>query len=51
MPDIVIRISCHEDDLDWLRNKCVPAVENEVVEQEDRLDRPNEVEVSWEVED
>jgi len=36
-----------ESDLDWLRAKCVPVVENEVLENEERLDS-EAVDVSWE---
>lgn len=48
---LVIRVDCDEDDFDWLRNKCVPAVESacDESEEEGRLDGP--FEVSWEQED
>lgn len=49
---IIIRIECTDaSDLDWLRAKCVPAVE-EIVEEnieEARLD--GEVSVTWEYQD
>jgi len=39
----------NETDAEWLRNKCLPVVENEVEEAQDeeRLDS-KKVEVSWE---
>jgi len=45
---LVITVDCDEDDFDWLRNKCVPAVESAVEEakEEGRLD--GLAEVSWE---
>jgi hypothetical protein len=40
-----------ESDLDWLRERCVPAVENAVdqAQEEGRLDSTS-VEVTWDVE-
>jgi hypothetical protein len=50
MKAIVITIeSTDESDLPWLRDKCVPAVEEIVLEQEDRLD--GTATVYWEFED
>lgn len=43
-----ITIDCHDDDFDWLRNKIMPVVENEIEEQKPRLDHPELVEVAWE---
>lgn len=54
MPSLVIYVECtDESDIDWVRGKLVPMVENAVEDPDmdivDRLD--GEVEVSWEVED
>lgn len=50
MPNLVIRVECSDpSDLDWLRTRCVSAVEEEVEEQSERMD--GEVEVTWEIED
>lgn len=50
MTSLVIRIELtDETDLDWIRAKVMPVVEETVEEQEDRLD--GKAEVSWEVED
>lgn len=49
---LVINVEMNdESDLDWLRARCVPAVENAVEEAQDeaRLDSTN-VEVTWDVE-
>lgn len=52
MTALLIRVDCDdESDLDWLRHRCVAAVEDvvETNREEERLD--GEVVVSWEVED
>ena len=52
MPNLVIRVECDDpSDLEWLRNRCHGAVEDEVetAREENRLD--GKVEVSWEIED
>lgn len=47
---LLIRVELTDDsDLDWIRNKAVPAVEEAVEENRDRLD--GQAEVSWDVED
>jgi hypothetical protein len=48
---LIIYIECEDDDVDWLRSKCVPAVENEVDEAAERLDNPDVVDVSWDIVD
>ena len=46
---LVIRVDMTDDnDFGWLRDRCVPAVENEVEESLERLD--GDAEVSWEEE-
>ncbi len=50
MTTLIISIELSDDsDLDWIRAKAVPAVENVVDEEADRLD--GTAEVSWDVED
>jgi hypothetical protein len=52
MTALVITVDLTDpDDLDWLRARCVPAVENAVEEatDEERLD--GDASVSWEVSD
>jgi len=53
MPDpttLLIRVELTDgSDLDWIRNKAVPAVEEVVEENRERLD--GDAEVSWDVED
>ena len=47
---LVIRVEMTDEaDFDWLRNKCVAAVENEVEENASRLD--GQAEVVWDMED
>jgi hypothetical protein len=52
MPALVITVECDDPtDLDWLRHRCVAAVEDQVdtAEEEKRLD--GKVDVSWDIED
>jgi hypothetical protein len=52
MPTLVIFVECKDQsDLDWLRHKCVSAVESEVGEAEDENRLDGEVAVGWEIED
>lgn len=48
--DVVITIACSDEtDADWLRNKCVPAVEEVVEDQKEEKRLDGDVEVSWEI--
>jgi len=49
--ELRIMVDCDEEDFDWLRNKCVAAVESAVDENLDRLDHPEGVGVTWEQHD
>lgn len=52
MPKLVIYVECEDaSDLDWLRQRCLGAVEDKVEEarEDNRLD--GHVEVNWDIED
>lgn len=49
MPALIITLDIDDpSDVDWLRNKVVPAVENVVEENESEGRLDGEVQVSWE---
>jgi hypothetical protein len=47
---VILVESDDASDLEWLKEKCVPVVENEIAENLDRLDGADP-EVSWEIVD
>jgi hypothetical protein len=50
MPLLVITVDIEDpDDVDWLRHKCVPPVENAVAEAEDEHRLDGGATVAWEV--
>jgi hypothetical protein len=49
---LIIKVECTDDsDLDWLRHRCVPAVEDKVEEAEEEKRLDGMVHVSWDIED
>lgn len=50
MPNLVITVYAKDrSDLDWVRNRCVPALENEVEEAQGKKQLDDEVEVDWNI--
>lgn len=52
MPTLVIEVACKDpSDFDWLRTRCVAAVEDVVDTQEEEGRLDGHVEVSWDTKD